>query len=94
MRQPVITGNTMIEKGDSLNLTCSMESFPPPRITWSKHGSNTNLHHESKTDLENHESATLVIHSATLEHSGQYICTAEHLDTTVTTFADVSVICE
>ncbi|XP_030248814.1 sialic acid-binding Ig-like lectin 10 [Sparus aurata] len=93
MKKPVITGNTTVEVGRALNLTCSVESFPPSHITWTKLGSTTDLHNEPNTDLQDDAgSATLVIHSVTAEHSGQYICTAKHLETTVTVFADVTVM--
>uniref|UniRef100_A0A3B4GFF1 B-cell receptor CD22 n=1 Tax=Pundamilia nyererei TaxID=303518 RepID=A0A3B4GFF1_9CICH len=55
--------------GDNLNLTCSVESFPPSLILWSKLGSVTNLHNDTG-------SAKLAIQNVTTEDSGQYICTA------------------
>ncbi|XP_076594072.1 sialic acid-binding Ig-like lectin 10 [Chaetodon auriga] len=88
MRKPVITGLTTVKEGGTLNLTCSVESFPPSPITWTVLDYNTNLHNVPHTDPG---SATLVIHNVTVEHSGQYICTALHLETTVTVFADVTV---
>ena len=95
MKNPVITGDTTVEVGRALNLTCSVESFPPSHITWTKFGSKTDLRNEPNTDLQdNAGSATLVIHSVTAEHSGQYICTAKHLETTVTVYADVTVTCK
>uniref|UniRef100_A0A671Y5M8 Sialic acid-binding Ig-like lectin 5 n=1 Tax=Sparus aurata TaxID=8175 RepID=A0A671Y5M8_SPAAU len=92
MTKPVITGNTTVAVGRALNLTCSVESFPPSHIIWTKLGSTTDLHNEPNTDLQDDAgSATLVIHNVTAEHSGRYICTAKHLETTVTVFADVIV---
>ncbi|KAA8591823.1 hypothetical protein FQN60_017197 [Etheostoma spectabile] len=92
MRKCVITGDTTVKEGDALNLTCSVESFPLSHITWTVLGSNTNLHIERDTHLQNNTgSATLVIPNVTAEHSGQYICTAQHLNTTVATNADVTV---
>uniref|UniRef100_I3IZ09 B-cell receptor CD22 n=1 Tax=Oreochromis niloticus TaxID=8128 RepID=I3IZ09_ORENI len=58
---------TTVKEGDVLNLTCSVESFPPSMIVWSKFGSDTNLHSYSG-------SARLVIENVKPEHSGQYIC--------------------
>uniref|UniRef100_UPI0037E790E6 vascular cell adhesion protein 1-like n=1 Tax=Semicossyphus pulcher TaxID=241346 RepID=UPI0037E790E6 len=84
MKKPVITGNTTLGKADTLNLTCSVESFPPSYITWTLHGSNTDLQNDTG-------SATLVISNVKADHSGRYICTAKHLDRTVTVFADVAV---
>ncbi|XP_049902713.1 myelin-associated glycoprotein-like [Epinephelus moara] len=92
MRKLVITGDTTVEKGGALNLTCSIESFPPSHVTWTVRGSNTNLQSGADSDLQKDTgSATLFIPDVTAEHSGRYICTAQHLDTTVTTHADVTV---
>ncbi|XP_041649169.1 sialic acid-binding Ig-like lectin 10 isoform X2 [Cheilinus undulatus] len=84
MRAPVITGNTTLTKGDTLNLTCSVESFPPSHITWSILGSDTDQQNDT-------ESAELVIPNVQTENSGKYICTAKHQNTTVTVFTDVTV---
>ncbi|XP_029306970.1 macrophage colony-stimulating factor 1 receptor 2-like [Cottoperca gobio] len=89
MRNIVITGNTAVEVGDALNLTCSVESFPPSHITWT----NTHLYNRPATNLQsNTGSATLVIPNVKTEYSARYICTAQHLNTTVTTYAEVTVI--
>ncbi|KAF3839485.1 hypothetical protein F7725_018202 [Dissostichus mawsoni] len=62
VKKPVITGNTTIKDGDDLNLTCSVESFPPSVITWTKHGSIKNLPKETKIILHNDTgTATLII---------------------------------
>ncbi|KAE8289100.1 MAM domain-containing glycosylphosphatidylinositol anchor protein 1 GPI and MAM protein [Larimichthys crocea] len=91
-KEPVITGRRSLEEGDALNLTCSVESFPPSRITWTILGSNKKLHNESRSYLQSSPgSATLVIHNMAVEHSGKYICTAQHLNTTVAVYADVTV---
>ncbi|XP_030605297.1 sialic acid-binding Ig-like lectin 10 isoform X1 [Archocentrus centrarchus] len=92
IRKPQIIGNTIIKEGDVLNLTCSVESFPPALIMWKALSANTNLHSGTYTaQHSDNGSATLVIHNVTVEHSGQYICTAKHLDTTMTLFTDVTV---
>ncbi|XP_025766978.1 hemicentin-1 isoform X3 [Oreochromis niloticus] len=92
IRTPQITGNTIIKEGDVLNLTCSVESFPPALIMWRDLSSKANNKHSGAyTNLHNDTgSATLVIQNVTAEDSGQYICTATHPDTTVT--SSVSVI--
>ncbi|XP_028281129.1 sialic acid-binding Ig-like lectin 11 [Parambassis ranga] len=77
IRKPQISGSTAVNEGDVLSLTCSAESFPPSVIMWTKLSSNTTLHNGTG-------SATLVIPNVTAEHSGQYICTANHLNTTLT----------
>ncbi|XP_030605052.1 sialic acid-binding Ig-like lectin 14 [Archocentrus centrarchus] len=91
-RKPQIIGNTTVKEGDALNLTCCVESFPPSLIVWKKLSSNTNLHNGTHTDLHSDTgSATLVIHNVTAEDSGEYICTAKYLDTTVTLYVNVTV---
>uniref|UniRef100_A0AAZ1X4F9 Ig-like domain-containing protein n=1 Tax=Oreochromis aureus TaxID=47969 RepID=A0AAZ1X4F9_OREAU len=91
-RKPQIIGNTTVREGDVLNLTCSVESFPPSLVMWSKPTSNPSLHNGTYTDLHNDTgSATVVIANVTTEQSGQYICTATHLDTTVTSYVNVTV---
>lgn len=94
-RETLITGDTTVKDGDSLNLTCSVESFPPSLITWTKPGFNTNLNNGPDAYLQSNDgSATLVIPNVTTEYSGQYSCTVQHLDTTVTMYADVTVTCK
>uniref|UniRef100_A0A668ALG9 Ig-like domain-containing protein n=1 Tax=Myripristis murdjan TaxID=586833 RepID=A0A668ALG9_9TELE len=75
-----------LKEGEALTLTCSADSHPPSLITWMK------LHSEEY--LQNGtETATLVIPNVTAEHSGQYICTARHLNTTLTASASVTKSC-
>ncbi|XP_026040653.1 vascular cell adhesion protein 1-like isoform X6 [Astatotilapia calliptera] len=91
-RKPQIIGNTTIREGDVLNLTCSVESFPPSLVMWSKPTSNPSRHNGTYTDAYNDTgSATLVIANVTTKQSGQYICTATHLDTTMTSYVNVTV---
>ncbi|XP_006791921.1 MAM domain-containing glycosylphosphatidylinositol anchor protein 1-like [Neolamprologus brichardi] len=91
-RKPQIIGDTTIREGDVLNLTCSVESFPPSLVMWSKPTSNPSRHNETYTDPHNDTgSSTVVIPNVTAEQSGQYICTATHLDTTVTSYVNVTV---
>ena len=92
VRKPEITGDVIVEEGDTLNLTCNAESFPPSLITWSKLGLNTSLHSRIDVDLQNDTGlSTLIIHNVTTEHSGRYICTVNHVDNTLTVHADVNV---
>ncbi|XP_059195060.1 sialoadhesin-like [Centropristis striata] len=92
VREPIITGDTHVREGDSLSLTCSVESFPPAPITWTVLGSNTNLYDGLHADLQNNSgSAALFLPNVTVQHSGRYICTAKHLDRTVTASAEVTV---
>uniref|UniRef100_I3JKQ4 Ig-like domain-containing protein n=1 Tax=Oreochromis niloticus TaxID=8128 RepID=I3JKQ4_ORENI len=85
--KPQIIGNKTVKEGDDLNLTCSIESFPPALTVWKKLGSYVNLHNDTG-------SATLVIYNVTTEHSGQYICAAKYLNTTVTSEVNVTVTCK
>ena len=89
----MITGITTVKDDDDLNLTCSVESFPPSVITWTKHGSNGNLPKETKTVVHN-DTATLIISKMTAEYSGLYVCTATLQIPTLSTHAEVNVTCE
>lgn len=92
MKSPVITGDTTVEVGDTLNLTCSIESYPQSQITWTKLGSNFDLESEPNTDLQsNKNTATLLIRNVVPEHSGRYVCRVQYLDATVSVSADVAV---
>ena len=94
MKKPGITGDAIVKEGDTLNLTCSVESFPPSLITWTKL-SDKNMKNGTETCLQNDtEIATLIIPNVTAEHSGRYICTAKHVDSTPTVYVDVTVTCE
>ncbi|KAG7216817.1 hypothetical protein INR49_001471 [Caranx melampygus] len=86
-----ITGNTSVQVGDVLNLTCSLDSFPPSLITWTKLSFSKNLKDEIELPSNCTGSATLTISNVTAEDSGQYVCTAKHLDMTVTVYANVTV---
>ncbi|XP_029359316.1 hemicentin-1-like isoform X1 [Echeneis naucrates] len=90
VREPALTGNTTVEKGDTLNLTCRAESFPPALITWTKLRSSTSL--ANGVELQsNNGSATLIIPDVTAEDSAQYICTVQHLNTTKKKQTEVTV---
>ncbi|KAM9309238.1 sialic acid-binding Ig-like lectin 5 isoform 2-T2 [Pholidichthys leucotaenia] len=89
-RELQISGDTTVQRGDALNLTCSIESFPPSVIMWKKYTSD--LHNGTYMDLlTDTGSASLLIPNVTSEDSGQYVCTAEHLGTPVTVYANVTV---
>ncbi|XP_065327791.1 sialic acid-binding Ig-like lectin 14 [Pelmatolapia mariae] len=91
VKEVKITGVTSVREGNVLNLTCSVESFPPAHIVWKKVPSNTNLQTRN-TDLHNDTgSATLITPNLTAENSGQYICMAKHLDKTLTSYVNVTV---
>ncbi|XP_073341685.1 sialic acid-binding Ig-like lectin 5 [Pagrus major] len=92
VKKPEITGRTTVKQGDTLNLTCSAESFPLASVIWTQVPSNKNLPSETETDQQNNTgTATLVFPNVTTEHTGQYTCTAKHLNTTLTVYANVNV---
>ena len=70
--------------GGSLSLSCDAESWPPAKVTWTLVGSDTPL-------VTGVQTASLLIPEVTLEHSGNYSCTATHLDDTKTAFTAVLV---
>ncbi|TKS82408.1 Sialic acid-binding [Collichthys lucidus] len=47
-----ITGNTSVKEGETLNLNCSVESFPPSLVTWTKF-SDKNMQNRTKNNLQN-----------------------------------------
>lgn len=126
VKEVKITGNTIVKEGETLNLTCSVESFPPSLITWTKFSARkmqngtetkllndtltdlqddtlTNLQNETLTDLQNDTEtylqedsgmAIFFISNMMVEHSGQYICTAKHLNNTLMEKVDVKVMCK
>ncbi|XP_035862378.1 sialic acid-binding Ig-like lectin 14 [Sander lucioperca] len=85
VKEVKITGDTSVKEGETLNLTCSVESFPPSLITWTKLCMNRTLNNDTGT-------ATLVISNMTTEYSGQYICTAKHQDNPLTKEVNITVI--
>lgn len=102
-----ISQSTSVKEGETLNLTCSVESFPPSLIAWTKlsdqNGTGRNLQNDTLTDLRNDTerhpqekggTATLYIPNVAAEDSGQYICTVQHLNNTWTGNVNVTVICK
>lgn len=86
-RAAQIIGNTTVKEGDVLNLTYSVDSFPPSLIVWSKLGSDTNLHNGTG-------SATIFIQNVKPDHSGQYICTVTYMNNTLKENVTITVICK
>ncbi|KAM6219282.1 vascular cell adhesion protein 1 [Rhynchocyon petersi] len=68
-RHPTILAypSSTIEEGSFVNLTCSSDGLPVPKILWSKQLSNGDLQPLS-------ENATFTIMSTKLEDSGIYVC--------------------
>ncbi|XP_026227859.1 sialic acid-binding Ig-like lectin 14 isoform X2 [Anabas testudineus] len=87
-----ISGATTVKPGDTLNLTCSVDSFPASSLTWTKSGFNESLNKNDESEpLTQGGQAFLIIHNMTADHSGQYICTAKHQIQTLTKHTDVTV---
>ncbi|XP_045574350.1 sialic acid-binding Ig-like lectin 5 [Salmo salar] len=86
VKEPKTSGSNTVREGDTLNLTCFVDSYPPPpSITWSKNGT---------TALEQNNSGlgALTISNMTREHPGEYVCKAQHLNRTLTASTVVTVI--
>uniref|UniRef100_A0A3Q2Y8V3 B-cell receptor CD22 n=1 Tax=Hippocampus comes TaxID=109280 RepID=A0A3Q2Y8V3_HIPCM len=89
-KPPSISGRTTVKEGDTLNLSCNADSFPPSRVFW-------NLPYSNGTDLQSGSqmsptgaSASLDIPNVTAAHSGRYQCVA----TNYTVHVDVTVTCK
>jgi hypothetical protein len=87
VKEPQITGNEMVKEDGTLDLTCSVDSYPPSDITWSMKGTSAPLQNYT-------ENATLTISSVTREHAGEYVCTVQHLNRTMTASTVVTVMCK
>lgn len=90
-----MSGNPTVNGGDALNLTCSVDSFPPSLVMWTKLGFNTTLHTGPGANLQSGTgSSTLYVPHVTAGQSGQYMCSAKHLDTTLTAYVNITVACK
>ncbi|XP_036829576.1 sialic acid-binding Ig-like lectin 5 isoform X2 [Oncorhynchus mykiss] len=85
VKDPQITGNEMVKEDGTLDLTCRVDSYPPSDITWSKNGASAPLQNYT-------ENATLTICNVTREHAGEYVCTVQHLNRTMTASTVVTVM--
>ncbi|XP_023186986.1 sialic acid-binding Ig-like lectin 5 [Xiphophorus maculatus] len=81
-RKPQISGRTSVKEGHDLNLTCSVDSFPPSEIKFSRK-LNGNVPQEVNTSY--------YITNAIREDAGLYICTAKHLNSTLTEEINVTI---
>ncbi|XP_023835977.1 sialic acid-binding Ig-like lectin 12 isoform X1 [Salvelinus sp. IW2-2015] len=87
VKEPKISGSNTVRAGDTLNLTCSDDSYPPSssNITWSKKGT-------AALERNNSGLATLIISNMTREHAGEYVCTAQHHKRSLTASTVVTVM--
>ncbi|XP_051812411.1 sialic acid-binding Ig-like lectin 14 isoform X4 [Acanthochromis polyacanthus] len=79
-----ISGNRNLKKGETLNLTCSVESFPPSFVAWTKRNCMGSL-------IRNRRSSTLVIPDVRAEHSGQYVCEAMYMERPLLSYVNITV---
>ncbi|XP_061885850.1 sialic acid-binding Ig-like lectin 5 [Entelurus aequoreus] len=89
VKTPSITGQTTVKEGDTLNLSCSVDSFPPSRVTWSLLDSHETKPHTELTQAVG--TAYLVIPNVAAVHSGRYVCAANHSAATLTAHVDMTV---
>uniref|UniRef100_A0A8C8CNY9 B-cell receptor CD22 n=1 Tax=Oncorhynchus tshawytscha TaxID=74940 RepID=A0A8C8CNY9_ONCTS len=82
---PQITGNEMVKEDGTLDLTCSVDSYPPSDITWSKNGTSTPLQNYT-------ENATLTISNVTRQHAGDYVINLSLISLSSLSFPDLPVI--
>uniref|UniRef100_A0A8C7GAW3 Sialic acid-binding Ig-like lectin 5 n=1 Tax=Oncorhynchus kisutch TaxID=8019 RepID=A0A8C7GAW3_ONCKI len=89
VKEPKISGSNTVREGDTLNLSCFVDSYPPPppAITWSKNGTRA-------LEQNNSGLASLTISNMTREHAGEYVCKGQHLKRTLTAAIVVTVMCE
>lgn len=103
-----VSGTLIIREGETLNLTCRLDSFPPSVLTWTKYSETTESflqinsrdfygsdnNSRSFQQEQRHGMASFFLSNVTVEDSGQYICTAKHLNTTLMEKIDIKVICK
>ncbi|XP_068179324.1 sialic acid-binding Ig-like lectin 10 [Antennarius striatus] len=99
VKEVKIFGNTTLKENETLNLTCGVESFPPSVVTWTKitdtcmqNGTETFLQNKTEACLQELGSmGTFSISNVSAEDAGQYICTANYLNSTLMEKVDVTV---
>ncbi|PWA18310.1 hypothetical protein CCH79_00021068, partial [Gambusia affinis] len=92
VRKPQISGRATVKEGDVLNLTCSVDSFPPSVICWSKstkqaeHQSHNLIKVHGRHEICHQDTSIIFLFSVTnvtAEDAGLYICSAQHLNYTL-----------
>lgn len=94
-------------EGETLSLTCSVESFPPSVVTWSTlldrnepNATERGMQNSSIWDdgslgpQEGSGTANHTIANVSTADSGQYACRVKHMNTTLEKIIDVRVICK
>ncbi|XP_043972344.1 sialic acid-binding Ig-like lectin 14 [Gambusia affinis] len=100
VRKPQISGRATVKEGDVLNLTCSVDSFPPSVICWSKstkqaeHQSHNLIKVHGRHEICHQDTSIIFLFSVTnvtAEDAGLYICSAQHLNYTLREEINVTV---
>lgn len=97
-----------VNEGQTLNLTCSLDSFPLSVLTWTKVHETTNT--LFKIDSGNFKGtwkksanfqweqgygmASFSLLNVTAKDFGQYVCTAQYLNKTLMAEVDIKVMCK
>ncbi|XP_061676403.1 sialic acid-binding Ig-like lectin 5 isoform X2 [Syngnathoides biaculeatus] len=88
-----ISGQTTLKAGDTLILLCTVDSFPPSRLTWKVPDLNATKVRRGLQPSPTITSAYLVIPNMTTAHAGRYECTTTqntaHVDVMVTWFTGI-----
>ncbi|XP_014908570.1 hemicentin-1-like [Poecilia latipinna] len=100
LRKPQISGRATVREGDDLNLTCSVDSFPPTVIGWSKstkqaeHQSHNLTKVHGRHEICHQDTSTIFLFSitnVTAKDAGLYICTAKYPNYTLREEINVTV---
>lgn len=108
MKEIEVSGTLNVTEGETLNLTCSLDSFPSSVLTWRKLPETRDRFFKNdsyifsgagnKSSNFQHEqrdgTASFSLSNVTTEDSGQYICTATYLNNTLTEEVDIKVMCK
>uniref|UniRef100_A0A3B3TYW5 Ig-like domain-containing protein n=1 Tax=Poecilia latipinna TaxID=48699 RepID=A0A3B3TYW5_9TELE len=95
-----ISGRATVREGDDLNLTCSVDSFPPTVIGWSKstkqaeHQSHNLTKVHGRHEICHQDTSTIFLFSitnVTAKDAGLYICTAKYPNYTLREEINVTV---
>ncbi|KAF4104373.1 hypothetical protein G5714_015360 [Onychostoma macrolepis] len=81
-----ILGNGKVQEGDTLSLSCTVESHPPSSDpVWSFSGTTDTFMNQTSAE-------SLTITNVTQEHAGVYICMRTYRNKTLNTYFTISVI--
>lgn len=103
-----VSGTLNIKEGQTLNLTCSLDSFPPSVLTWTKFHETTNTLLQIDSNNvhgtwnksanfqweQRYGMASFSLSNVTTKDSGQYVCMAQYLNNTLMSEVDIKVMCK